>query len=82
MFEVLESLHTRLFTCADLDCLGGDDDGDGDKQQMEKENINMFRVRKVSGASIRSVIEKISLQGIEHMVRIDNSRVTEQVRLG
>ena len=53
------------------------------KQQMEKENINMFGVRKVLNVtSLRSKIEKRSLQRIGHILRMDNSRTTKQVTLG
>ena len=50
---------------------------------MEKENINMFGVRKILNvASLRSKIEKRSLQRIGHILRMDNSRTTKQVTLG
>ena len=53
------------------------------KQQMEKENINMFGVRKVLNVtSLRSKIEKRSLQRIGHILRMDNSRTTKQATLG
>ena len=49
------------------------------KQQRKKENISMFEVRKVlNAAHLRSRIEKRSLQRIGHMLRMDNSRTTEE----
>ena len=53
------------------------------KQQMEKENINMFGVRKeLNVASLRFRIEKRNLQRIGHILRMDNSRTIKQVTLG
>ena len=50
---------------------------------MEKENNNMFGVRKVLNVTpLRSKIEKRSLQIIGHILRMDNSRPTKQVTLG
>ena len=52
-------------------------------QQIEKEDVNMFGVRKILNvASLRSNIEKRSFQRIGHILRMDNSRATTQVALG
>ena len=53
------------------------------KQQIEKENINMFGVRKVLNvASVISKIQKRNLQRIGQILRMDNPRTTKQVTLG